>query len=181
MQRGRGQDALPPGTQGDERSGREGERMSDQDEELQLAALQRQLDDAFATTRPRSGFEDELWSRMQAKRPAGTRLRDTWLGLVQGIRAAPAVPTAAVAALLGGSLCAGVLTMSGVGRGASTASSRGAPYLSSGADNSAVAKGPFGKLPAPSLNFGPPTKAGDGYSSTAPGTSATATGGNYYS
>ena len=50
--------------------------MSDQDEDLELAALQRQLDDAFETTRPRAAFEDELWSRMQARRPAGTRLRD---------------------------------------------------------------------------------------------------------
>lgn len=57
--------------------------MSDSDE-LELEALQRQLDDAFETTRPRAGFEDELWTRMQAKRPAGTRLRDAWAGLIQG-------------------------------------------------------------------------------------------------
>ena len=44
-------------------------------EDLELEALQRQLDDAFETTRPRAGFEDELWTRMQSRRPAGTRLR----------------------------------------------------------------------------------------------------------
>jgi hypothetical protein len=129
--------------------------MSEQDEDLELAALQRQLDDAFATTRPRAGFEDELWTRMQAQRPAGTRLRDAWLGLVQGIRAVPAVPTAAVAAVLVVVIGAGVLTMSGVGRnrGASTASApvSGGKYSQSGAD-SAIGKGAFGKLPAPSLN-----------------------------
>jgi hypothetical protein len=152
--------------------------MSEHEEDLELAALQRQLDDAFETTRPRAGFEDELWSRMQAKRPAGTRLRDAWLGLVQGIRAVPAVPTAAVAALLVVVIGAGVLTMSGVGRGASSTSSRGAPYLASGADNNVVAKGPFGKLPAPSLT-GPPTNAGDGYAPTAPAAAAAAPGGSY--
>src|ERR1700737_1372516 len=121
--------------------------MSD-NEDLELQALQRQLDDAFETTRPRAGFEDELRSRMQANRPAGTRLRDAWLGLVQGIRAVPAVPAAAVAALLVVVIGAGVLTMSGIGRGASGTSSPGALHFATGADNSAVAQGPFGKLPA---------------------------------
>ena len=55
--------------------------MSDS-EDLELQALQRQLDDAFETTRPRPGFEDELWTRMQARRPVGTRLRDAWMGLI---------------------------------------------------------------------------------------------------
>src|SRR5258708_12288837 len=73
--------------------------MSEREDDQELAALQRQLDDAFETTRPRVGFEDELWTRMQARRPAGTRLRDAWLGLVQGIRAVPAVPPPAAAPL----------------------------------------------------------------------------------
>ena len=49
--------------------------MSEQEDDLELAALQRQLDDAFETTRPRTGFEDELWTRMQAHRPAGSQGR----------------------------------------------------------------------------------------------------------
>jgi hypothetical protein len=86
--------------------------MSDS-EDLELQALQRQLDDAFETTRPRVGFEDELWTRIQARRPASTRLRDAWLGLVQGIRQAPAVPMGAVAVVLVVALGVGVLTLSG--------------------------------------------------------------------
>jgi len=159
--------------------------MSDQEDELELAALQRQLDDAFETTRPRIGFEDELWTRMQARRPAGTRLRDAWLGFVQGIRAVPAVPTAAVAALLVVAIGAGVVTMSGVGRGGSTGTSLsaapGGAKFNSGTD-SAIGPGAFGKLPAPSLSAGAPTKAGIGDgSTTAPTTqpSAAAPGGGY--
>jgi len=154
--------------------------MSDQDEELQLAALQRQLDDAFATTRPRSGFEDELWTRMQAKRPAGTRLRDAWLGLVQGIRAVPAVPTAAVAAVLVVVIGAGVLTMSGIGRmrGASTTSAPAGTQFSRGAEDSAIGKGAFGKLPAPALNPGSPTRWSDG-TAPAPSSAMTAPGLDY--
>src|ERR1700737_557291 len=124
MQRRCRQDALPPRGESAQGSGGDGERgrMSDS-EDLELEALQRKLDDAFETTRPRVGFEDELWTRMQAHRPAGTRLRDAWLGFVQGIRAVPAVPTAAVAALLVVAIGAGVVTMSGVGRGGSTSTS----------------------------------------------------------
>src|ERR1700686_741094 len=99
MHRGCGQDALPPGGQSIERDRGKGGRVSEP-EDLELEALQRQLDDAFETTRPRAGFEDDLWTRMQARRPAGTRLRDAWLGLLQSIREAPAVPIAAVAAVL---------------------------------------------------------------------------------
>ena len=90
--------------------------MSDS-EDLELEALQRQLDDAFETTRPRAGFEDELWTRMQAHRPARSRLRDAWVGLVQAIREAPTVPMAAVAAVLVVILGAGVFLYSGLGRG----------------------------------------------------------------
>ena len=54
-------------------------------EDLELEALQRQLDDAFDTTRPRVGFEDELWTRMQASRPAGSRLRGGSPGRVRPV------------------------------------------------------------------------------------------------
>lgn len=143
--------------------------MSEQEDDMELAALQRQLDDAFETTRPRTGFEDELWTRIQARRPAGTRLRDAWLGLVQGIRAVPAVPTAAVAALLVVIIGAGVLTMSGVGRSGTTSAPAGGQYLSG--QDSAVAKGAFGKLPAPALNASPgvPDKMATQPAAAAPG------------
>ena len=134
--------------------------MSDSDE-LELEALQRQLDDAFETTRPRAGFEDELWTRMQAKRPARTRLRDAWAGLIQGIRAVPAVPTAAVAALLVVIIGAGALTLSGVHFGGSSTSSgtAGLSAPAAGQDRSTV-PGAFGKLPSPALNPGTKMSAG---------------------
>src|ERR1700681_541994 len=117
MQRGCGQDALPPGGQSIERSRGKGGRVSEP-EDLELDALQRQLDDAVETTPPRAGFEDELWTRMQAHRPVASRLRDAWLGLIQSIREVPAVPMAAVAALLVVIIGAGLFAYSGLGRGA---------------------------------------------------------------
>lgn len=139
-------------------------------EDLELEALQRQLDDAFETTRPRAGFEDELWTRMQARRPAWTRLRDAWLGLIQGIREVPAVPMAALAAVLVVLIGAGVITFSGIGRGggASTASAPG-PYQSQ--YDRLGSPGAFGRLPAPVLEPGA-NKAGAGAtqpSNTSPG------------
>jgi hypothetical protein len=134
--------------------------MSDSDD-LELEALQRQLDDAFETTRPRTGFEDELWTRMQATRPAGTRLRDAWAGLIQGIRAAPAVPTAAVAVLLVVVIGAGAFSLSGMhflgGSSGGGTTSLSAP--ASGQDRYA-APGAFGKLPSPGLNNGPKATTG---------------------
>lgn len=127
-------------------------------EDLELEALQRQLDDAFETTRPRAGFEDELWTRMQARRPAGTRLRDAWLGLVQGIREVPAVPMAAVAALLVVVLGASVLVYSGVGRGGGGATSASLNRQSGAQPASLSSPGAFGQLPSPRFAAAP-TKA----------------------
>ncbi len=73
--------------------------MSDQ-EDLELDALQRRLDDAFETTRPRRGFEDELWVRIQARRPWWSRFRDSLAAFGGSIRDAPAVPAGVVAVLL---------------------------------------------------------------------------------
>jgi hypothetical protein len=138
--------------------------MSDS-EDLELQALQRQLDDAFETTRPRVGFEDELWTRIQARRPASTRLRDAWLGLIQGIREAPAVPMGAVAVLLVVALGVGVVTLSGVhigGAGGGTTSlSAGNGQQYAPEAGRAGRPGAFGRLPSPVLNPGSPDKAAD--------------------
>jgi hypothetical protein len=147
--------------------------VSDEPEDLEVAALQRQLDDAFATTRPRAGFEDELWTRMQARRPAGSRLRDAWMGLVQSIREAPAVPMAAVAAVLVVVLGAGAFVYSGLGRnGASSTAARGGAAPAFGSQPFALASpGAYGKLPSPVLaarNSDLPTTAGP-QSTTSPG------------
>ena len=139
--------------------------MSDS-EDLELQALQRQLDDAFETTRPRPGFEDELWTRIQAHRPASTRLRDAWTGLIQGIREAPAVPVGAVAVFLVVALGVGVVTLSGVHIGGAGG---GATSLSAGSSQQqygpeagrAGPPGAFGRLPSPVLSPGSPPKAAD--------------------
>jgi hypothetical protein len=142
-------------------------------EDLELEALKRQLDDAFETTRPRAGFEDELWTRMQARRPAGTRLRDAWLGLVQGIREAPGVPMAAVAAVLVVVLGAGAVVYSGLGRGGGGASSTAGGAESAAQPAYLSSPGAFGRLPSPVLAKGAPAtsnaSAGAGPSVTAPG------------
>jgi len=54
------------------------------------------------TTRPRVGFEDELWTRMQASRAGGITAARRLARLIQAVPKPPAVPIAAVAAVLGG-------------------------------------------------------------------------------
>ena len=147
-------------------------------EDLEHEALKRQLDDAFETTRPRAGFEDELWTRMQARRPVGTRLRDAWLGLVAGIREAPGVPMAAVAAVLVVVLGAGVVVYSGLGRGGGSATSTaGGAEFAPQQPASLGSPGAFGRLPSPVLAKGAPAtsnaSAGAAPSVTAPGAAYT--------
>jgi hypothetical protein len=122
-----------------------------EDEDLDLLALQRQLDDAFQTTRPRPTFEDELWLRMQARRPIWIRIREGIAGLIEGIREAPAVPSAAVAIALVVLLGASIYTMSGLRFGGGAASLATGPNH----DTSATAPkqdGQFGMLPRPAPN-----------------------------
>ncbi len=128
--------------------------MSDGDD-LELEALKRELDDAFETTRPRPAFDDELWMRMQAQRPAPARLRDAWLGLVEAIRQAPAVPMAAVATLLVVVLGVGFLINSGFGRGGSSASLATQPQYGAAQTNRLASPGTFGRLPSPVFNPSP--------------------------
>jgi hypothetical protein len=141
-------------------------------EDLELEALQRQLDDAFETTRPRPGFEDELWTRMQANRPATSRLRDAWLGLIAGLREVPAVPMAAVAALLVVIIGASLFAYSGLGHNAAPSSAGTA--LSAGQSvpqsDRLAPPGAFGRLPGPVLNLSADKSAGSTTpSSTQPG------------
>ncbi|HET7466671.1 MAG TPA: hypothetical protein VFL29_08385 [Candidatus Dormibacteraeota bacterium] len=123
--------------------------MSDDKDDLELEALQRKLDDAFATTRPRRGFEDELWLRMQARRPLWTRLRDGIASLGSLVREAPAIPLGAVAVLLVVVIGAGILLNSGLN---SSKASHGA--LSQAPAPADLALGEFGKLPTPALHPG---------------------------
>ena len=122
--------------------------MSDNKEDLELDALQRELDDAFATTRPRRGYDDELWLRMQARRPLWTRLREAIGSLGALFREAPAIPLGAVAVLLVVVVGAGILLNSGL-RPSPTDSS-----YSRGAQAPGLALSEFGKLPTPALHPG---------------------------
>ena len=122
--------------------------MSDDKDDLELAALQRQLDDAFETTRPRRGYEDELWLKLQARRPFWSRLRDALAGFAGGIREVPALPAATVAAVLVLAVGLGVLAVGGglhIG-GSHTYSSALAPQAG---DQSRQ-----GRLPTPALHPG---------------------------
>jgi hypothetical protein len=125
--------------------------MSDGEEELELQALERELEDAFATTRPRAGYEDELWLRMQAQRPATSKIRDAFAGFIQGIRAVPMVPAAATAAVLVVAIGVGTLVYTGALQGPrSSATSAGSKYDSG--SGLALQDGTFGRLPTPVFN-----------------------------
>lgn len=132
--------------------------MSEQQEDLELQAMQRQLDDAFETTRPRAAFGDELWLRMQARRPVGSRLRDALAGLVQGIREVPGVPLAGLAALLVVVLGVGLFAYSGIGR--HPGPSEAGLGTNAEAPGAGALYGPFGKLPPPALASTPRSEGG---------------------
>src|ERR1700682_1901845 len=119
-----------------------------EDEELDLLALQRQLDDAFQTSRPRPGFEDKLWIQMQARRPVWQRFRDAAAGFIGTLREAPAIPAGAVAIFLIVVVGAGIFTLSGLHPGGAPSTATSRDTQGGGANLPAVAPA-FGRLPAP--------------------------------
>ena len=128
--------------------------MSEEDD-IDLLALQRQLDDAFETTRPRRGFEDELWLRLQSRRPLWRRLQDGLAGLVGGLREVPAVPAGAVAVVLIVVIGIGVVARSGIHFGGASTTS-GLSSQAGGAQFAPVAPAAFGRLPSVALYPGVP-------------------------
>ena len=163
--------------------------MSEHGDDLELEALQRQLDDAFTTVRPRAGFEDDLWLRMQAKRPLWEKAGDAWSALWTGFREAPAVLAAAVAVVLVIAIGAALVTLNGR-NGLQQSTSQQSSTKSSGGGSLALssAPGPFGRLPTPSLNSsgarmasGPPGNGGGAMPGDAGGSYYfTGPSGNYY-
>jgi hypothetical protein len=101
--------------------------------------LERQLDTAFASTRPRRGFEDELWRRLQARQPWWQRLR-------LARRAALPALGGLAAVLVAGFLVAG-LASSGAFRGLGHGASGSAGQLSSASTQPLA----FGPLPRPAV------------------------------
>ena len=129
--------------------------MSERDEDdLELQALQRELDDAFATTRPRRGYEDELWLLIQEQRPATSRLRESLAAFWQSVRSAPAVPAAAVASILVVAIAVGIVAGGGLRPHYGGSSSAVAPQVGedTGSRNNTgqqLTSGAFGPLPMP--------------------------------
>lgn len=118
--------------------------------------LERQLDAAFASTRPRRGFEDELWQRLQARQPWWRRLR------LPRRAALPALGGLA-AVLVAGFVVAGMASSGafrGFGHGAA-----GPAALSSDASEQPLA---FGLLPRPAVSsLAPQAVAGNAGQATA--------------
>jgi hypothetical protein len=129
--------------------------MSD-NEDRELQALQRELDDAFQTTRPRRGFEDELWVRMQARRPIWQRIRDSLVGFGNGMWQAPAVPLGVLAAVLIVVIGAGILLNGGLRHETPASLSTGGGAYAPNADTQ------FGHVPSPALHPGLVDKATHG-------------------
>ena len=116
-------------------------------DDLELQALQRQLDDAFETTRPRRGYEDELWLKLQARRPFWSRLRDALGGFAGSIREVPAVPAATVAVVLIVAVGVGAIAIGG-------GFHPGGQSLSATAGQHSADFGAQGRLPTPELHPG---------------------------
>ncbi|HEY7202454.1 MAG TPA: hypothetical protein VIC57_19700 [Candidatus Dormibacteraeota bacterium] len=123
--------------------------MSEQDE---LDQLERQLDAAFAATRPRRDFEDELWARLHPRRrwlPAAP----AWLLPLAGAVAGVSIVLVAGVTLLtlariggghaGGTASAPIGTSQGAA-GSAADGSRAAPLAPQ-----AAAALPYGQLPTP--------------------------------
>ena len=129
-----------------------------EEEDLELKALQRQLDDAFQTTRPRADFEEELWLRMQSRRPIWLRVRKGLAGLVEGMRESR-LPSMAAGAALIVLIAAGAFTLARLPHGGGGASTAAGPISN---DGGAAAPGdaPFGAVPRPQLSVPPLVQGG---------------------
>jgi hypothetical protein len=119
--------------------------VSEQDRDPELDELERRLNAAFATLRPRAGFAEELGGRLRAQRGWPARLREAWAGFGR----APLVPAlGGIAALLIVALVAFALL-----RPPHPASSPTAQGAASKVVSGAGVRG-FGTLPAPALRAG---------------------------
>jgi hypothetical protein len=117
------------------------------DDDDGLVELERRLDAAFAATRPGRAFEDELWARLQARRPWWRRL-----GAGLGSRGAAPWATAGALATL---LVAGALVLTlGHGGGGGGSASRSAG-LAAPLGTQAATAGESGSASAPARGAAP--------------------------
>jgi len=106
-------------------------------DEPRLDELERELDSAFASIRPRRGFEDELWRQLQARKPWWGRIRPrVW-------RALPALGGLAAVVLVG--LLVVTVVNQGAQRNRHGAAGSAAQYSGAGPISPE-----FGRLPRPS-------------------------------
>lgn len=126
------------------------------DEDLETLALERQLADAFATTRPRPAFEDELWLKVQSSRPAPRRIRDALGGFWNAVREVPAVPAAATALVLVAAIGVGVVAVNGIGHGGGAGGASTAQNRAEAPAAGQYVGGNFGRVPSP--RFASPAK-----------------------
>jgi len=99
--------------------------------------LERRLDAAFASTRPRRGFEDELWQRLHSRRPWWRRVR------------APAPKALPALGALVGVLLVGFLVVTLVSSGALRGHGPGGAGSTTTSAGSAKQELAFGALPRP--------------------------------
>jgi hypothetical protein len=70
--------------------------LSEFEHDPDTAALEGQLNAAFASARPRAEFEDELWQKIRAKGGFTLRVREAWAGINRGPLIASAAGLAAL-------------------------------------------------------------------------------------
>jgi hypothetical protein len=118
--------------------------------------LERQLDAAFAATRPRRGFEDELWTRIQARRPWWRRLGGslssvTWAGATAGALAVVLVVGLGTLFVLRPGASGGGSASTATSRSVTAPEAAGTPARAQapGAAGTDLAGLPYGRLPLP--------------------------------
>jgi hypothetical protein len=117
--------------------------------------LERRLDAAFQATRPRRGFEDELWARLRARRPWWRRLGDApghvpWAGVATAVGTLLLVGLVVTLVRAGGPHGGGGPSTTGASRSAEAPQAAPAVPGTSRADTAGgQAALPFGPLPAP--------------------------------
>jgi len=106
--------------------------------------LEERLDRLFATTRPRRGFEDELWARLEVR-------RGLWARLTDRLRSVQLVPVLGGLAALVVVVLAGGLLLNSVAHGsrASTSSYSGGTRGGAAGAQSADSSAGFGRVPRP--------------------------------
>lgn len=153
--------------------------MSDLDDAA-LSELEQQLDEAFATARPRPGYREELWSRLKRPRwwqrltvpaialpAAGALAAVLVVGLVLAVLVPQAGHLGGGGASSSGASSSGASGTSGTNGGATSGAMGPAPASRQAAAPAATIDG-FGPLPRPAPTIGAPTPQAAGPAKSIP-------------